>query len=129
MSSSGELITQVYTSRAQIPIAGATVAITQPLSEDTHHWVSMRITNGNGKTPPLELPTPSPEESVAPDGSTPFTPYDIWVQASGYELQRIQGVQIFPETTTLQKIELIPLPEHTPLRSRGEQFSIPPQDL
>lgn len=129
LSSSGELIAQVYTSRAQIPIPGATVAITQPISENRHHWVGLRITNENGKIPPLELPTPPPAESITPEGDIPYTPYDIWVQAPGFEIQWIQGVQIFPETTTLQKVELIPLPEHTPLRSRGETYEIPPQNL
>ena len=59
----------------------------------------------------------------------PFSLCDVWGQASGFEVQLIEDVQIFPGTETIQNLELIPLPEQTPPRSRAEVVQIPPQDL
>ena len=40
-----------------------------------------------------------------------------------------RNVQVFPNTETLQELELIPLPEQTSSSTRGEIVDIPPQDL
>lgn len=131
MNPHGTLITQVYTSLAQLPVAGATIAITQPSKNSRHHLVALRVTDKNGKISPVVLPTPPMRQSLSPDATDaqPFAQYDLWVQATGYEVALIQDVQVFPSTETIQKVELIPLPEYTPLRSRGEMFQIPPQNL
>ena len=41
----------------------------------------------------------------------------------------VANVQVFPNTETLQELELIPLPEQTSSSTRGEIVDIPPQDL
>ena len=41
----------------------------------------------------------------------------------------VENVQVFPNTETLQELELIPLPEQTSSSTRGEIVDIPPRDL
>ena len=53
----------------------------------------------------------------------------IWVEVPGYEMLLVENVQVFPNTETLQELELIPLPEQTSSSTRGEIVDIPPQDL
>ena len=95
MASIGTIVTRVYTSRAQLPVPGATVAVTQR----------------------------------AGGGRSPFAVCDIWVEVPGYEMLLVENVQVFPNTETLQELELIPLPEQTSSSTRGEIVDIPPQDL
>ena len=64
-----------------------------------------------------------------PQGQSPPSPSDIWVEVPGYEMLLVENVQVFPNTETLQELELIPLPEQTSSSTRGEIVDIPPQDL
>lgn len=61
--------------------------------------------------------------------SPPSAVCDIWVEVPGYEMLLVENVQVFPNTETLQELELIPLPEQTSSSTRGEIVDIPPQDL
>ena len=54
---------------------------------------------------------------------------DIWVESPGYELLVVENVQIFPDTQTLQELELIPLPEQTSGLLPEHPVVIPPQNL
>ena len=51
------------------------------------------------------------------------------MEVPGYEMLLVENVQVFPNTETLQGLELIPLPEQTSSSTRGEIVDIPPQDL
>lgn len=129
MASTGTIIAQVYTSRAQVPIPGATVAITQKGAGGRHKLLAVRVTDQSGRTDPIVIPTPDLDASSFPGDQTPFSLCDVWAEASGFEVQLVEDVQIFPDTETIQNLELIPLPEQAPLRSRAEVVQIPPQDL
>lgn len=129
MEAYGTILVQVFTSRAQIPVQGATVAFTQPGEEGRHTLLAVRLTDQSGKTAPLQLPTPGLEAGLHPDSGVPFTLVDLWVHASGYELFRAEDVQIFPDTQTVQEVMLIPLPEFAPSNTVSETVHITPQNL
>ena len=129
MESSGTLIARVYTSRAQIPISNATVAVTQKGTDGKHILIAVRISDESGNTEPVTIPTPNPSQSVSPGGTAPFALCDLWVESPGFEHLRAENVQIFPGVSTVQALELIPLPEYTPFQSRSEVIQITPQDL
>ena len=129
MASSGTIVARVYTSRAEIPIPGATVAVTQKSKNGRHTLLAIRISDESGNTSPIIIPTPDRSEGLAPGGETPYALCDLWIEASGFELLRVEEIQIFPGTETVQELELIPLPEYTPSQSRTEVVSITPQDL
>lgn len=129
MASFGTIITHVYTSSAQIPIPGATVAVTRKLDDGRYVLLALRISDESGKTAAIRIPTPDLSEGLAPGGPVPFALVDLWVESPGFELIRIEDMQVFPDTETIQDLELIPLPENTAPSSRSETVEIPPQDL
>ena len=129
MESSGTLITRVYTSRAQIPVQGATVAVTQKSVNGRHHLLAIRISDSSGKTTPIQISSPGPGEGQSPGGPTPFSLVGLWAAAPGYEVLTVEDIQVFPGTETIQTLELIPLPEMAIPGSRGETILTTPQNL
>ena len=129
MASIGTIVTRVDTSRAQLPVPGATVAVTQRAGGGRHTLLALRVTDENGRTAPIRVATPEPSASESPGTESPFAVCDIWVEVPGYEMLLVENVQVFPNTETLQELELIPLPEQTSSSTRGEIVDIPPQDL
>lgn len=129
MAATGTILTRVSTSRAQIPVAGATVAFTQRGTEGRHALLALRVTDANGRTDPVRVSTPDASASESPGTPTPFSVCDIWVESPGYELLVVENVQIFPNTQTLQELELVPLPEQDHSMLPEEPVDIPPQNL
>ena len=80
---------------------------------------------------------PIPGATVAftqklPDGRytlLAFASVDIWVEEPGFEMLRIEDVQVFPDRATIQDLELIPLPEQVSPSVRTEIVQITPQNL
>ena len=104
MAEHGTLLVRVYTSRAQLPVEGAAVAVTR----GGKTLLALRETDENGRIPPLTLPAPPRRDSLNPGQSHPFSLYDIWVEHPEFELVHIEQVQLFPGVTTEQNIELLP---------------------
>ncbi len=130
MAATGTILTRVFTSQAQIPVAGATVAFTQRSpAQGRHTLLALRVTDANGRTEPVLVPTPDLSASESPGTADPFAVCDIWVEAPGYELLVVEDVQIFPGTQTLQELDLIPLPEQSAALLPEAPVIIPPQNL
>ena len=129
MSQIGTLMLRVYTARAQLPVPGATVAVTRKAAGGRHDLLAVRITDENGRIAPVEVDTPDQAASASPGTPSPFSVCDVWVEAQGYELLFLENVQLFPGTETLQEAELIPLPEQVPLSARVESVNVTPQEL
>lgn len=129
MAAEGTILTRVFTSRAQIPVAGATVAFTQRGAEGRHILLALRVTDANGRTDPVQVSTPDAAASESPGTADPFAVCDIWVESPGYELLVVENVQIFPDAKTLQELELIPLPERSPALLPEDPVNVPPQTL
>lgn len=130
MASYGTILTRVFTSNAQLPVAGATVAFTQQSTHDGRHTLlAVRITDENGRTAPVQVSTPDLAASEVPGNVTPFAVCDIWAEAPGYELQLVENVQIFPGTQTLQILPLVPLEEQEDNSLPEAPVIIPPQNL
>lgn len=109
MPSIGSIVTRIYTSQARLPIQGATVAFTQSAPDGRQTLLAARVSDANGQTSPVRLATPDPAEGVSPGGETPYTLCTIWTEAPGYEYSVLPGVQVFPDTVTVQDILLTPL--------------------
>ena len=129
MASYGTILTRVYTARAQIPGAGATVAFTQRRQDGRHSLLAVRTTDQNGRTAQVQVPTPDPAASEFPGTLAPFAVCDIWVEAPGYALLLVEDVQIFPDTQTLQLLPLVPLQEQEDNTLPETPVVIPPQNL
>ena len=129
MAATGTILTRVFTSQAQIPLAGATVAFTQRGTEGHHTLLALRVTDANGRTAPVQVDTPNASASESPGTVTPFAVCDIWAESPGYELLVVENVQIFAGTQTLQELELIPLPEQSLTLLPETPVNVPPQNL
>lgn len=129
MAATGTILTRVFTSQAQIPVAGATVAFTQRGPEGHHTLLALRVTDANGRTAPVQVDTPDASASESPGTVTPFAVCDIWAESPGYELLVVENVQIFAGTQTLQELELIPLPEQSLTLLLETPVNVPPQNL
>ena len=110
MEAVGTILTRVFTSRAEIPVSGATVAFTQRGKEGRHILLAVRTTDGSGRTAPVQVATPDASASENPGTVEPFAVCDIWAESPGYELLVVENVQVFPGPQTLQELELFPLP-------------------
>lgn len=129
MAATGTILTRVFTSQAQIPVAGATVAFTQRGPEGHHTLLALRVTDANGRIAPVQVDTPDASASESPGTVTPFAVCDIWAESPGYELLVVENVQIFAGTQTLQELELIPLPEQSLTLLPETPVNVPPQNL
>lgn len=127
MSATGYIQVHAYTSQAQIPIKDAAIAIT-----DTNgSAIALRLTDKSGQ---LEEPIPIavPDLAVSQTPNTEETPYavvNLYAKADLYEEIEIENLQVFPDTITVQNLELIPQAELPNYWNQVEIFHIPPQNL
>lgn len=113
MDGIGRLNVRVYTSRAQIPVAGATVVVTGKGTNGKLRLLSIQTTDSSGMIAPITIQTPNAIESTQPEqnGLAPFAVCDVWAEHPGFAMLVVEGVQIFPGVETFQAMELSPLTE------------------
>ena len=126
MPSTGYIRIHAYQSRAMIPLKDVAVAVTA--ADGTA--IALRLTDRNGLTAPVEVPVPELSAGQTPDtGTIPFTAVNIYARLKGYEQIENENVQVFPDTVTVQNLELIPLSEMPGEYDQREVFDTPPQNL
>lgn len=126
MSATGYIQVRAYASNAQIPLKDAAITVTA--KDGTA--LAMRVTDRSGKITPIAIPTPDLSDSQAPGSpQIPFTLVDLTARLQGYEQIRAENVQVFPNTTTYQELEMIPLAELPDSWSQSETFDTPAQNL
>lgn len=123
------LVVRTFTSRAQIPVEGASVTVTQPSSEGRHKVLAVEITDENGFTKPIPLPAPPRIWSDKPGIEHPYASYDVWVEHPDYKLVVVRDVQLFSGVETMQEVILHTLPEHPTSNEETESYNITPQPL
>ncbi len=111
MASQGSVIARVYTSDAFLPLRGVPVTFTQSRSDGGKTLLAIRYTNSSGLTEPLYIETPDASESLSPGAALrPYATVDIQVEYPGYGGILAEGVQVFPNSETIQGLQLRPLP-------------------
>ena len=126
MPSTGYIRIHAYQSRAMIPLKDVAVAVTA--ADGTA--IALRLTDRNGLTAPIEVPVPDLAAGQTPDtGTIPFTAVNVYARLKGYEQIENENVQVFPDTVTVQNLELIPLSEMPGQYDTRELFVTPPQNL
>lgn len=103
----GKLQVNVFTSRGKIPVADATVLI----SRGKNDVIALEVTNRSGQTREITVPTPPDSTSSLPTKGMVSTLVDVWVEHPNFVTQKLQNVQLFPDTVTILPIELQPLGE------------------
>lgn len=130
MQEYGTVLAQLVTSNAKIPLPGAVLAITQTLPDGTQALQAVRLANYDGFTAPVTVPTPPASDSQT--RQTELRPYSVVTLCGtidGYDRVKVQGVQVFANTQTLQQLFLIPTPTLPGSYSHTQVFDIPPQAL
>lgn len=126
MSAIGYIRVNAYTSSARIPLQDVAVAVTA--ADGTA--IAMRITDRNGLITPIEVPVPEISAGQSPDtGETPFTAVNLYARKEGYEEIEMENLQVFPDTTTDQDLEMVPLSELPAQWDKYEVFQTSPQNL
>lgn len=129
MSSQGYLLASAVTSDALIPVEEVTVTVTQKSSDGLAELLAIWITDESGKTKLIAIPTPDLAVSQAPSTEKPFSLVNVTAEHPLYERIVVHDVQIFPETVSIQYLQMIPLNELPEAWDQTETFDIPPQNL
>ena len=115
---SGRLIFRVATARGAIPLEGAQITvwpnISEPGQDGRGQAVAVLYSDRDGKTEALTLPAPPRTDSLepSPNGQLPFANYDAAVYLPGYYAPEYTRIPIFDGITSIQTVDLIPLPEN-----------------
>ena len=106
MATTGELLLKAHNS-ADLPINGASVTIIG----DNRAFTGETDVNGVYR---ITLPTPAAEISYDPSSALrPYSVFSVRITADGYVPVTILGEQIFPNSITVQDVEM-PTPEEFP---------------
>jgi len=130
----GYLIVHVTTARGSIPLEGAQVLVRDYSPEFTENRGDVRLTlisDRDGNTERIALPTPPVAQSLSPGAVQPFSIYNLEVRLDGYRSQIYYALPIFAGVTAVQPVDMIPLSEDgsaAPFDPREDRFyeSTPP---
>ena len=125
MENYGVLTVYAYTSMARLPVSGAEVVITRDLQPDAE-VLSHQFTDRSGRIMPVRLDAPALYGSQEPERKDPFYTAAITIRHPGYETESVDGVQIFPNTVTVQNFRMIPV---LPAEDHHLVINTPPQNL
>ncbi len=109
-----------FTGLTAEPIEGAAVTITRPQG-NTEELYATTVTNRDGFTPLLPLPSVSPALTLRPDIPHPYISYDIQVNAPGFRPVIYQNVPVYGDNVVTQSAGLLPIipGQDTPLVIRS----------
>ena len=127
LSNTGYIQVHAYTSYAQIPLQDVAVSVT----DASGGAIALRLTNRNGALDvPVAIETPDTSSGESPNtGIIPFAVVNLYARLKDSEAIEIENLQIFPGTTTVQNLEMIPLSELPKSFNKLEVFPTPSQNL
>lgn len=127
MAATGYIQVQAYVSSAQIPLKDVAVTIT----DASRNAIAMRLTNRSGQFDvPIPIQTPDLSAGQQPNtGVFPYTVVNLSARLEDYEEIDVDNVQVFPDTQTLQALEMIPLSEFPNAWNKVEIFDTSKQNL
>ncbi len=99
----GKLKVSVLTDRSTTPVSGATVRISDSLGGETLEELT---TDASGQTEEISLPAPPVEYSISEQDQKPYASYNVTIKADGLETLYISGVQVFPNSVSIQNADL-----------------------
>ena len=105
----GTLQIRSYTASGALPVKEAVVKITG--AEESNGYIQYSVlTDSDGITKQIPLPTPLKEYSLSPNPKeTPYSIYDATISKEGYYTKVIKSIPIFEFTNAFLPIEMIPL--------------------
>lgn len=102
----GIIRVHVATAQGARPVDGASVIISQ-MTDGEPELISLQTTDQSGNIEAVTVPAPPPSADQRRPAS--FL-YDITAQAAGYYREHSTDVPVFPNITSVQNFDMIPLP-------------------
>lgn len=102
----GRLQINVTANVGLIPIENASITISFTGEPDSA--LETLTTNSSGQTDTVDLKTPPLQYSLTPNSPMPYSEYTLSVSAPGYEPVIVSGVEVLPDVTAIQNIEMTP---------------------
>ena len=102
----GRLQINVTANIGLIPIQNANITISY--TGDPNNTLETLTTDSSGQTDTVTLSTPPLDYSLTPNSPMPYSEYTLNVTAPGYEPVTVSGVEVLPDVTALQTIEMTP---------------------
>ncbi len=96
----GKLQIQVYTSGQRRPVPDALVSISYTGNPESP--IEELKTDGDGRTPEVELPAPPLEYSLEPEAQQPYSEYTVQISARGFAPLVISGSELLAGQTSRQ---------------------------
>ena len=144
MADIGQLKVQCFRGESAVPIDKCRVTInpttsdqvqninalgnktTAPNNASASNINTTLLTDSSGLTQVIDLSAPPLDYSQEPTNNVPYSLYDVLVERDGFSPVSIRGVQVFPQSTALQKVNL---QENANRSSRAEIIIIQPNTL
>ena len=144
MADIGQLKVQCFRGESAVPIDNCRVTInpttsdqvqninalgnktTSPNNPSASNINTTLLTDSSGLTQVIDLSAPPLDYSQEPTNNVPCSLYDGLVERDGFSPVSIRGVQVFPQSTALQKVSL---QENANRSSRAEIIIIQPNTL
>lgn len=96
----GQLSFELYDSTVALPIANGRIVVRDTLGNEVYSG----FTDESGQSEIIELDTVSVDFSLSPDEPQPYTLYNAEITADGYKNVLINGIQVFPDSTAIQRV-------------------------
>ena len=113
----GFLMIQARTANDALPLPGVSVKILDAQNQLLYDL----ITDANGQTETVSLPTVEKNLSLQPDyEGSPYTAYRAIAQADGFQTLYVSGINIFDGITAVQPAPLTPMGERQQTPGRTE---------
>ncbi len=118
----GTLTAKAIVADGALPLQNALVNIRGADEENRFVEYSL-LTDSDGLTETVSLPTPSVKYSLSPNPTEiPYASYDITAVADGYYPISIVGASVFANTHSLQVVNMIPIAENSKAPSQALNF-------
>lgn len=100
----GKLQVRIRQKNLGTPVSGASVRIS--FSGDPDGNIEEAGTDESGNSQMVTVKTPPLEYSMEPNETQPYSEVTVTVSAQGYREITVSGVEVFPNETSIQEIEL-----------------------
>ncbi len=108
----GKFGVRAFTASSAYPVEGALVFVRGRRSDGESYPVAELETDESGKTPVITLETPPKSLSLSPNtGGVPYALYDVEVSHKDFYTLVTRDVQIYPDTTSVLPVNMLPLPD------------------
>jgi len=102
----GKMQVNVITENGSRPIPDANIKISY--TADPTSTIEEITTDGSGRSPVIDLPTPPIEYSLEPSVEQPYSNYTLQITAPGFETVVVNGTELLPDVTAIQPVRMLP---------------------